>query len=90
MELQKKARLMNCLETILELETQLRTVRETGALVSEILSLRTLVRDLKLEQIQLAEAEIQRIEQATTFFLQELEIHFQLLGAKSLSAELVQ
>ena len=81
---------MNCLETILDFESQLRTLLESGALISELLSLRTRIHNLKLEQFQLAEAEIQRIEQATTSLLQELDAHFQLLETKPFSNELVQ
>ncbi|GAB6060890.1 hypothetical protein JCM31598_40070 [Desulfonatronum parangueonense] len=73
---------MNCLQTILEMESELRSLREAGSLVGELNSLRSLMNDLKLEQVQLDEADIQRIELATMVFLQELEMHFHNVQAK--------
>jgi hypothetical protein len=90
MESQRKARLMNCLQTILEMESQLRSLRESSSLLNELSSLRVLVDDLKLEQVQLDEKEIQRIEIATMFFLRELEVHFQSVREKSLPHGLLQ
>lgn len=90
MESYKKARLMNCLETILEMESQLRSLREAGALMTELTSLRSLIHDLKLEQSCLDEADVERIELATTIFLQELEMHFQKLETPSFPDRLLQ
>ncbi len=90
MESQKKARLLNCLQTILDMESQLRSLREAGSVVGELSSLRSLMQDLKLEQVQLDEADIQRIELATMVFLQELETHFQHVQTKSFYSELLQ
>ncbi|TVQ97157.1 MAG: hypothetical protein EA399_14260 [Desulfovibrionales bacterium] len=80
---------MNCLETILEMESQLHTLREPDALVTELTSLRTLIRDLELEQTRLDEMDVQRIELATTIFLQELELHFQCRETAPLSGRLL-
>ncbi|SDB20945.1 hypothetical protein SAMN05660653_01001 [Desulfonatronum thiosulfatophilum] len=73
---------MNCLQTILEMESELRSLREAGSLVGELNSLRSLMNELKLEQVRLDEADIQRIELATTVFLHELEMHFHNVQAK--------
>lgn len=90
MESQKKARLLNCLQTILDMESQLRSLREAGSLVGELTSLRSLMRDLKLEQVRLEETDIQRIEMATMIFLQELEIHFHQIRGDSSCTQLLQ
>ncbi|WP_045222952.1 hypothetical protein [Desulfonatronum thioautotrophicum] len=89
MDMRKKARLMNCLQTILEVESQLHRLRETDALVTELTSLRTLIRELELEQTRLEEMDVQRIELATTIFLQELEIHFQCRETEPLADRLL-
>ncbi|PTN38039.1 hypothetical protein [Desulfonatronum sp. SC1] len=90
MKIHKKARLINCLDTILETESQLRSLREAGSLASEFSSLRSLIRDLKLERISMDEADIKRIELATTFFLQELEVRFQYLETPPHANRLLQ
>ncbi len=90
MESQKKARLLNCLETILEMESQLRSLHEAGALVTEITALRALIRDLELERTSVDEADIERIELATTIFLQELEVPFQYLETTRRADRLLQ
>lgn len=90
METQKIARLMNCLETILEMESQLRSIREAGELVMEINALRTLIHDLKQVHIPVDDAEVLRIELATTTFLQELEVQFQYLDAPPSPDRLLQ
>ena len=90
MESQKKARLLNCLETILEMESQLRSLREAGALMAELSSLRSLIHGLKLERTPVDEADIERIELATTIFLQELGVQFQYLETKPHVGRLLQ
>ena len=72
----RKARLMNCLRTILDLEAELRNVREAGMLLGELTSLRSIMHEMDLQQVPLKEDDIQRIEKATSAFLRELRIHF--------------
>ena len=90
MESQNKARLLNCLETILEMESQLRSLREAGTLVMELSSLRSLIHGIKLERSPVDEADIERIELATTIFLQELEVRFQFLETSAHPGRLLQ
>lgn len=67
---------MNCLRTILDLEADLRNVREAGILLGELTCLRTIMHEMDLRQIRLQETDIQRIEEATSAFLHELRLHF--------------
>jgi hypothetical protein len=82
MESTKKARLINCLQTILELESQLRSLRDADSLLGELSALRSFVQDLRIEQTDIHETDIQHIELATKVFLQELETHFQYVNRK--------
>lgn len=75
-EPQRRARLLNCLQTILDLESQLRSIRETKSILKELTSLRSIMHDLNLKQVRLEEDDVCRIESATKAFLKELEIHF--------------
>jgi hypothetical protein len=73
---QHKARLLNCLQTILDMDTQLRSLRTAGPLAAELTSLRAIIQNLNLDQIPLHETDVQRIESATSSFLQELEVFY--------------
>lgn len=77
MESRGKERLINCLETILELETALRSIREAKAVLAELTSLRLIINNLNFRMIQIEEGDVLRIEGATMAFLRELEDHFQ-------------
>lgn len=77
MESRRKERLVNCLETILELESSLRSLRESKAILGELTSLRSIISDLNFKLIEIEEGDVLLIEGATMAFLQELEIHFQ-------------
>ncbi|HDQ41785.1 MAG TPA: hypothetical protein ENN39_12280 [Desulfonatronum sp.] len=90
MEQRRKARLLNCLQTILDMESELRSIREAGSILGELTSLRSIMRELKLGQMQLEESDVLRIENATMAFLHELEVHFQNNDGKSIAHGLLQ
>lgn len=86
----RKARLMNCLQTILDLESELRSIREAGSILGELTSLRSIMRDLDLKQVKLEEEAVLRIEDATMAFLHELQVHFQQTDDKPAPYALLQ
>lgn len=90
MEPRRKARLMNCLQTILDLESELRSIREAGSILGELASLQSIMCDLDLKQVQLDEGDVLRIEDATTAFLYELQVHFQQTDDKPAQHALLQ
>ena len=90
METQNKARLLNCLDTILEMESHLRFLHEANALLMELSSLRSLIQCLKLERTPVEEMDVERIELATSFFLQELEAGFQYLETAPIPGRILQ
>lgn len=65
------ARIMNCLQTILELEPLLRTIDSGHLLLSEFKVLRAFMDDM--DSVSLDEDDVARIENATEHFLQELK-----------------
>jgi hypothetical protein len=65
------ARIMNCLQTILELEPLLRTIDSGHLLLSEFKVLRAFMDDM--DSVALDEEDVSRIEMATERFLQELK-----------------
>lgn len=73
----RKARLLNCLQTILELESELRSIREARSVLGELTALRSIMRSLDLGEMVIDEDDVQRVEVATKAFLHELEVHFQ-------------
>lgn len=68
---------MNCLQTILDLEADLRSIRQAESILSELTSLRSIMRNLDLASVRLEEDDVRRIEGATSAFLHELGIHLQ-------------
>jgi hypothetical protein len=65
------ARIMNCLQTILELEPMLRRLDSGQILLSEFKVLKAFLNDL--DGLSLDEDDVARIETATEHFLQELK-----------------
>jgi len=66
------ARIINCLQTILELEPLLRSVDSGQLLLSEFKTLKAFLKEM--DAITLDEDDVERIETATERFLQELKI----------------
>jgi len=64
------ARIVNCLQTILELEPMLRTMELGRFLLPELSALKEFLRDL--DAVSLDEDDVSRIETATERFLHEL------------------
>ena len=64
-------RLRSCLQTILELEPELETLRPAETLLSEFSVLKDIYN--RLETLMIQEEDVQRIEDATAHFLKELE-----------------
>ncbi len=65
------ARIVNCLQTILELEPMLRRMDSGQVLLSEFKVLKAFLNDM--DNIALDEDDVTRIENATECFLQELK-----------------
>jgi hypothetical protein len=65
------ARIMNCLQTILELEPLLRKMESGKLLLPEFKVLKAFLHDL--DSVSLDEDDVARIETATECFLQELK-----------------
>jgi len=65
------ARIMNCLQTILELEPMLRRLDSGHILLSEFKVLKAFLNDM--DGLSLDEDDVTRIETATEHFLQELK-----------------
>lgn len=70
-------RIMNCLQTILDLESTLRRLELGGVLLSEFTVLKDFLKDV--ESIELDEEDVARIENATEHFLQELKMPLSLI-----------
>lgn len=66
------ARIINCLQTILELEPMLRSLDTGRLLLAEFTTLKTFLKEM--DAIALDEDDVERIETATERFLQELKI----------------
>lgn len=65
-------RLKNCLQTILELEPALERLELGHVLLKDYATLRSFIE--KLEEVSLQEDDVQRIERATSNFLEELKL----------------
>ena len=70
-------RLRNCLQTILELEPELERLEMGAMLTTELDQLKTFIQ--RLDTGQLHEEDVNRIEDATTSFLNELRMPMSLL-----------
>ena len=65
-------RITNCLQTILELEPQLEKLEHGNSLLDEFVVLKSFLE--KIDKVDLNEADVERIENATANFLKELQI----------------
>lgn len=63
-------RITNCLQTILELEPDLRKLELGHSLLDEFEVLKSFLE--KIDEVDLSESDVQRIERATSNFLEEL------------------
>ncbi|WP_461209371.1 hypothetical protein [Desulfocurvus sp. DL9XJH121] len=66
-----QSRLMNCLETIIELERHLERLELGHVLLSEFNQLRDFMD--RIDQVAVNEEDVRRIEAATSHFLEELK-----------------
>lgn len=66
-----QSRLRNCLQTILELEPDLEDLDIGQELMKELTTLKSFMK--KLDNVELEESDVLRIEKATANFLKELE-----------------
>ncbi|MDD6180570.1 MAG: hypothetical protein ACI33N_02125 [Desulfovibrionaceae bacterium] len=66
------SRLKNCLQTILELEDDIREDVQRSAFSEEFNKIRGFLE--RIEQMQLLEEEVARMERATATFLSELQL----------------
>jgi len=64
-------RITNCLQTILELESQLEKLEHGNSLLDEFVVLKSFLE--KIDRVDLSESDVQRIESATANFLKELQ-----------------
>lgn len=64
-------RITNCLQTILELESQLEKLEHGHSLLDEFAVLKSFLE--KIDEVELSESDVERIEKATSNFLRELE-----------------
>ena len=64
-------RLRSCLQAILELESELKTIKTAEPLLSEL----SVLKDIygRLETLLIQEEDVQRIEEATASFFEELK-----------------
>ena len=76
-----QARLKNCLLTIMELEPVLSRLNIHSELLSEFRQLRKIISRVSL--LDLSTEEVSRIENATSLFLNELDIPFSRLRLKN-------
>jgi hypothetical protein len=63
-------RLLNCLQTILEMEEELGPTSLDMNLTHELRTLKAVIR--RIDQLEVSEMDVSRVEQATAHFLQEL------------------
>lgn len=73
------ARIVNCLQTILELEPMLRRMDMGRFLLDEFQALKVFLNDVN--QIELDEHDVSRIESVTELFLQELKEPMSFYGS---------
>ncbi|BDQ32477.1 hypothetical protein JCM14722_00190 [Pseudodesulfovibrio portus] len=64
-------RITNCLQTILDLESQLEKLEHGNSLLDEFAVLKSFLE--KIDKVELSERDVERIEKATSNFLKELE-----------------
>lgn len=81
-------RITNCLKTILELEPELRKLDLGSSLLDEFDFLKRFLE--KVDHMHLSEDEVERIERATSKFLEELRLPFSQLMDKRSGADRLQ
>ncbi|WP_338666644.1 hypothetical protein [Pseudodesulfovibrio methanolicus] len=64
-------RITNCLQTILDLESQLEQLENGHSLLDEFAVLKSFLE--KIDEVELSESDVERIETATSNFLRELQ-----------------
>ena len=64
-------RITNCLQTILDLESQLEQLEHGHSLLDEFAVLKSFLE--KIDKVELSESDVERIEAATSNFLKELQ-----------------
>ena len=64
-------RITNCLQTILDLESQLEQLEHGHSLLDEFTVLKSFLE--KIDKVELSESDVERIETATSNFLKELQ-----------------
>lgn len=64
-------RITNCLQTILDLESQLEQLEHGHSLLDEFAVLKSFLE--KIDEVELSEGDVERIETATSNFLKELK-----------------
>ena len=64
-------RLRSCLQAIIDLETELKTIRSAEPLLSELAVLKDIYN--RLETLFIQEEDVERIEEATANFFEELK-----------------
>ncbi len=67
-----QARVLNCLQTILDLEADLKRLTLSEELLEDFENLRRLI--VRIDDVALQEQEVRRIEAATSQFLEELKV----------------
>lgn len=67
-----RLRLVSCLQTIIDLEPDLKHLDLEKKLEKEIKVLKTVIR--KIDQFQIDEDDVLRVEEATSLFLEELQL----------------
>lgn len=87
-KIELQMRLKNCLQTILELEPDLEKLDLGHVLLKEYSLLRSFIE--KLDDVNLFEEDVNRIEQATANFLDELKTPLSLLHDSAVKRRLTQ
>lgn len=67
-----QSRLLNCLETIIELERDIERLELGHVLLAEFNQLKTFIE--RIDQVSVDEEDVRRIEAATSNFLDELKV----------------
>lgn len=81
-------RISNCLQTILELEPELKHLEMGHSLIKEFVVLKAFLE--KIDKVDLREEDVLRIERATSTFLEELKGPLAKLGDKKARSFLLQ
>ncbi|SKA71006.1 hypothetical protein [Desulfobaculum bizertense] len=83
-----QTRLLNCLETIVELEQDLERLQLGHVLLDEFSQLKAFMK--RIDQVHVEEEDVRRIERATSNFLEELRAPLQLASTSQDRPKLVQ